>query len=131
MTRDGAIARATRHYDDGSFLTDLARRVAIHTDSQVPQSVPQLHRYLAEDIGSRGLNEFCEQNMSMLAAGMRLGSDGRRLSATRPTIYMGTRGAISFDMTVDLREGGHHSGNWGGLLANPGIILAHALASII
>ncbi len=31
---------------------------------------------------------------------------------------------------IDLREGGHHSGNWGGLLANPGIILAHALASI-
>jgi acetylornithine deacetylase/succinyl-diaminopimelate desuccinylase-like protein len=29
-----------------------------------------------------------------------------------------------------LREGGHHSGNWGGLLANPGIILAHALATI-
>jgi acetylornithine deacetylase/succinyl-diaminopimelate desuccinylase-like protein len=32
---------------------------------------------------------------------------------------------------VDLREGGHHSGNWGGLLANPGVILAHALASIV
>ncbi|HEY7666000.1 MAG TPA: peptidase dimerization domain-containing protein, partial [Xanthobacteraceae bacterium] len=27
-------------------------------------------------------------------------------------------------------EGAHHSGNWGGVLANPGIILAHALASI-
>ncbi len=24
--------------------------------------------------------------------------------------------------SVDLRPGGHHSGNWGGLLANPGII---------
>ena len=33
-------------------------------------------------------------------------------------------------MSVDLREGGHHSGNWGGLLANPGIILAHAIAAI-
>jgi acetylornithine deacetylase/succinyl-diaminopimelate desuccinylase-like protein len=31
---------------------------------------------------------------------------------------------------VDFREGGHHSGNWGGLLANPGIVLAHALACI-
>jgi acetylornithine deacetylase/succinyl-diaminopimelate desuccinylase-like protein len=34
------------------------------------------------------------------------------------------------DLAVDLREGAHHSGNWGGVLANPGIILAHALASI-
>jgi acetylornithine deacetylase/succinyl-diaminopimelate desuccinylase-like protein len=37
---------------------------------------------------------------------------------------------MNFDLTVDLREGGHHSGNWGGLLANPGIILAHALATV-
>ena len=34
-------------------------------------------------------------------------------------------------MTVDLRAGGHHSGNWGGILANPGVILANAIASII
>ncbi|NBS59726.1 MAG: M20 peptidase family dipeptidase, partial [Betaproteobacteria bacterium] len=27
-------------------------------------------------------------------------------------------------------QGGHHSGNWGGLLRNPGIVLAHAIASI-
>jgi acetylornithine deacetylase/succinyl-diaminopimelate desuccinylase-like protein len=37
---------------------------------------------------------------------------------------------LNFDLTVDLREGAHHSGNWGGVLANPGIILAHALATI-
>ncbi len=44
---------------------------------------------------------------------------------------LGCRGAINFDLVVDLREGGHHSGNWGGLIANPGFILAHALASIV
>src|SRR5674476_1066449 len=40
------------------------------------------------------------------------------------------RAALNFDLSVDLREGGHHSGNWGGLLRNPGIVLAHAIASI-
>ena len=45
-------------------------------------------------------------------------------------MFLGTRGAFNMDLVVDLREGGHHSGNWGGLLANPGIILAHALATI-
>ncbi len=44
---------------------------------------------------------------------------------------LGCRGAVNFDLVVDLREGGHHSGNWGGLIANPGFILAHALASIV
>jgi acetylornithine deacetylase/succinyl-diaminopimelate desuccinylase-like protein len=48
----------------------------------------------------------------------------------RPTLFLGSRGAINFELVADLREGGHHSGNWGGLIANPGLVLAHALASI-
>jgi len=59
-----------------------------------------------------------------------IASDGPRLAPERPTIFLGARGAMNFDLVVDLREGGHHSGNWGGLLANPGVIMAHALASI-
>ena len=34
---------------------------------------------------------------------------------------LGCRGALNFDLVCDLREGGHHSGNWGGLIANPGV----------
>jgi acetylornithine deacetylase/succinyl-diaminopimelate desuccinylase-like protein len=45
-------------------------------------------------------------------------------------VFGGTRGALNIDLAVDLRAGGHHSGNWGGLLANPGIVLAQALAAI-
>jgi acetylornithine deacetylase/succinyl-diaminopimelate desuccinylase-like protein len=245
MTREAAIARAAKHFDDGTFLTNLARRVAYRTTSQEPENFPDLRRYLveemqpaleamgytitlfdnpvpkagpyliakrvedpalptvftyghgdvirgleaqwreglspwklerhgdviygrgtadnkgqhsinlaaiaavlaqrggklgfnstvmietSEEIGSPGLKAFCEQHKELLKADMLLGSDGPRLTPDRPTIFMGTRGAINFDMVVDLREGGHHSGNWGGLLANPGVILAHALASII
>lgn len=32
---------------------------------------------------------------------------------------------------MDLRGHAHHSGNWGGVLPNPGIILANALASLV
>src|SRR5215472_2667732 len=245
MTRDAAITRAAKHFDDGSFLADLARRVAYKTTSQEPENFADLRRYLAEEIGptleamgyvitildnpvpkagpyliakriedpalptiftyghgdvirglepqwreglspwrlerhgdviygrgtadnkgqhsiniaairavmaerggklgfnstimietseeigSPGLKEFCEAHKELLKADMLLGSDGPRLTPDRPTIFMGTRGAINFDMVVDLREGGHHSGNWGGLLANPGVMLAHAIASII
>src|SRR5690348_4553807 len=84
-----------------------------------------------EEIGSPGLREVCAQEKAALAADLLIGSDGPRLTPGRPTIYMGTRGAMNFDLIVDLREGGHHSGNWGGLLANPGAILANAIASII
>jgi acetylornithine deacetylase/succinyl-diaminopimelate desuccinylase-like protein len=83
-----------------------------------------------EEIGSPGLREICREQKGRLAADVLIASDGPRLAPERPTIFLGARGAMNFDLVVDLREGGHHSGNWGGLLANPGIVLAHALASI-
>ena len=244
MTRESAIARAERYFDAGIFRDDLARRVAFRTESQVPESRPQLGIYLereiapafqrmgyateilpnpvahggpflvamrheddslptvlsyghgdvirglegqwrqgldpwtltvegerwygrgtadnksqhlinmlalemviaergrlgfnstfmietSEEIGSPGLSEFCAERKDMLAADLLIGSDGPRLAPDRPTIFGGTRGALNFDLTVDLRAGGHHSGNWGGILANPGVILANAIASII
>ncbi len=38
---------------------------------------------------------------------------------------------MNFKLDVNLREGGHHSGNWGGLLRNPGVVLASAIASMV
>lgn len=244
MPRSSAINRATTHFDDGGFMADLARRVAIRTESQYAASRPNLYTYLTaemgptlsgmgyetrlvenpveggapfmigrriedpslptvltyghgdvvrglegqwkngldpwaitrdgdryygrgtadnkgqhsinlaalhcvlqergklgfnsifmvdmgEEVGSLGLNEFCEQERAALKADVLIGSDGPRLTADRPTIFMGTRGAFNFDLMLDMRAGGHHSGNWGGLLANPGVILANAIATII
>ena len=243
MSRTGAIARASDYFDRGGFFEDLARRVAIPTESQDPTRRPQLHRYLSDEMtpsleavgfachifdnpvavggpflvasreederlptvmsyghgdvvlgydeqwradldpwtltkdgprwygrgtadnkgqhtiniaamsavlaergglgfnavilietgeesGSPGLREFCATHKDLFAADVFIASDGPRLAPDRPTIYMGSRGLFKFDLSVTLREGGHHSGNWGGLLANPGIILAHAIASL-
>jgi acetylornithine deacetylase/succinyl-diaminopimelate desuccinylase-like protein len=244
MSRESALARAARHFDDGAFIADLARRVAIRTESQVAQSRPFLSEYLSaelgpafermgfavetcpnpeadggpflvasrnedpryptmlsyghadvirgldgqwsagrspwvlsrdgdrwygrgtadnkaqhsvnmaaiaavlaergrlgfnatflletgEEIGSPGLAAFCARERERLRADVLIASDGPRLSAQRPTLYLGSRGALNMDFSVELRAGAHHSGNWGGLLANPGVVLAHALASII
>src|SRR5882672_7681953 len=83
-----------------------------------------------EEMGSPGLKEFCESNKALLKADALIASDGPRLQPGHATIYLGTRGALNFILSVDPGKGAHHSGNWGGLLANPGIILAHAIASI-
>ena len=243
MSRDRAIAHAERYFDEGGFFADLARRVAIPTESQNPERAADLARYLTgemqpsferlgfkcrtfpnplgrggpfllaerienaagvtvlsyghgdvirgqekswkpgldpwklardgdhiygrgtadnkgqhtinlaaaaaaieargklgfnlkvlietgEEVGSPGLKEFCLENKRLLRADVLIASDGPRLQPGQPTIFLGSRGAFNMDLVVELREGGHHSGNWGGLLANPGIILAHALASI-
>ena len=242
MTRAAAIAAAQAYFDNGGFAADLARRVAIPTESQVEERAPALRSYLedeitpslsrlgfdstifenpvrggpaliaerredgaqttvlgyghgdvirglepqwheglspweltrrgdrlygrgtadnkgqhsiniaamacvlqtrgrlgfnakllietGEEVGSPGLRDICRNHKDRLAADVLIASDGPRLAPERPTIFLGARGAINFDLVLDLREGGHHSGNWGGLLANPGVILAHALATI-
>ncbi|MEI9984071.1 MAG: M20 family metallopeptidase [Aliidongia sp.] len=84
-----------------------------------------------EETGSPGLRTVCEREKAALAADVLIASDGPRLHADLPTLFLGTRGVCNFDLTVALREGGHHSGNWGGLLANPGTILANAIASLV
>jgi acetylornithine deacetylase/succinyl-diaminopimelate desuccinylase-like protein len=48
-----------------------------------------------------------------------------------PTIATGTRGTFHFDLAVQLRQGGVHSGHWGGLTTDPAVILTHALGCII
>jgi len=243
-TRAGATSRARAYVESGTFETDLARRVAFKTESQLlPASLPQLHRYLEEEMapafgrlgfatriydnplagqgpvllatriedaklptvlgyghgdvirgledqwtkgkgpwvtardgdrlygrgtadnkgqhtinmaaleavrqerggklgfnakfiiemgeeaGSKGLAELVAAHKADFAADVLVASDGPRVKPERPTMTLGCRGAINFDLVCDLREGGHHSGNWGGLIANPGVTLAHALAS--
>src|SRR6478752_1763070 len=245
-TRAGATARARHYVESGAFETDLARRVAFKTESQLlPASLPELRRYLEEEMtpafaqlgfatriydnplagqgpvllatriedaklptvlgyghgdvirgledqwtkgkgpwvtardgdrlygrgtadnkgqhtinmaaldavreerggrlgfnakfiiemgeeaGSKGLAELVAAHKTDFAADVLGASDGPRVKQDRPTMALGCRGAINFDLVCDLREGGHHSGNWGGLIANPGVILANAIASIV
>src|SRR6201996_8294926 len=84
-----------------------------------------------EEIGSPDLPEVCRQLREELKADLLLASDGPRLSAERPTLFLGCRGGIRIHLDVNLREGGHHSGNWGGVLANPATILAGAIATLV
>ena len=83
-----------------------------------------------EESGSPGLSEFAQKNKEILKADVLISSDGPRLQPERPTLFMGSRGSFVFDIEVNLREGAHHSGNWGGLIGNPALILANALACI-
>ena len=244
MTREKTIEKALAFFDDGGYVEELSRRVAVRTESQKPEQRPELYRYLEEEItpafqamghdcqvfdnpvdgkgpvllatriedenlptvlgyghgdvirgledqwyeglspwetvqdgdrlygrgtadnkgqhtinmnamriametrgalgfnskfmvetgeenGSPGLLELVSQHLDAFSADVFIASDGPRVSPDMPTIFLGARGVKNFDLVCELREGGHHSGNWGGLLANPGIILSHALASIV
>ena len=50
MSREAAIGRAVAHFDSGAFKQDLARRVALPTESQNPDRAADLLRYLEEEM---------------------------------------------------------------------------------
>lgn len=86
---------------------------------------------MGEEVGSPGLKEICAAHAQRLAADVFIASDGPRAAASAPTMFLGSRGGVNFDLRVTLRDGAHHSGNWGGLLRNPGIRLANAIAGMV
>ncbi|TCZ53377.1 M20 family metallopeptidase [Roseicella aquatilis] len=85
---------------------------------------------MAEERGSRGLQEFAEAHKELLAADVLIASDGPRVEPDLPTIATGNRGIFQFDLVLMLREGGVHSGHWGGLTTDPAIRLSHAIAAL-
>ena len=50
VSRAGAIARAERYFDSGAFKADLARRVAIPSESQNPERAAELRRYIEAEM---------------------------------------------------------------------------------
>jgi acetylornithine deacetylase/succinyl-diaminopimelate desuccinylase-like protein len=84
-----------------------------------------------EEVGSPGLHAFCAAHRDALAADVMIASDGPRLSAAQPTIFLGSRGVVNVNLRVAPRSQPYHSGNWGGVLTNPATVLAHALAALV
>lgn len=86
---------------------------------------------MGEESGSPGLNQICELLRDELAADLLLGSDGPRLAADMPTVFLGSRGVCNFELSYRARGQSHHSGNWGGVLANPAVVIANALSALV
>jgi acetylornithine deacetylase/succinyl-diaminopimelate desuccinylase-like protein len=84
-----------------------------------------------EEMGSKGLREFAAANKDKLRADVLIASDGPRVQADRPTIFLGSRGNTNFSLTINARDGGHHSGNWGGLISNPAVQLVNAISTLV
>ncbi len=84
-----------------------------------------------EEAGSPGLRVILQQHRQACAADVFIALDGLRQSTPIPEVALGTRGGVAMDLVVPLREGGFHSGHWGGLLKDPAVVLSYAIASIL
>src|SRR5690554_2409400 len=59
---------------------------------------------MGEETGSSGLRELCDTHKNLLSADLLIASDGPRLNADRPTVFLGSRGGFTFDLSIESRE---------------------------
>ena len=87
MSREAAVAQATQYFDEGGFESDLARRVAIRTESQNPDAGEMLNLYLTGEMVPtfERLGFRCQiiPNPSMVAAHFWL-QNGLKVRVFRP-----------------------------------------------
>ncbi|WP_072928494.1 M20 family metallopeptidase [Nissabacter archeti] len=86
---------------------------------------------MGEEVSSPGLAAICRAHREALRADLFIAADGPRMSADRPTLFLGSRGCVNFRLSVTPRDRAYHSGNWGGVLSNPGTRLANAIAALV
>jgi acetylornithine deacetylase/succinyl-diaminopimelate desuccinylase-like protein len=84
-----------------------------------------------EENGSRHLPEFVERNRDELTADLCVYSDGPMLPGDRPALLFGARGALVVEFHSSGPARPLHSGNFGGVVANPILELARLLAEMI
>jgi acetylornithine deacetylase/succinyl-diaminopimelate desuccinylase-like protein len=116
--------------DKGQLFVHLKSVEAyLQSDGQLPINVKFIVEG-EEEVGSRNLHEFINQNAEFLAADSALISDTSILAPDQPALVYGLRGNchILLDLTGPVRD--LHSGSYGGGIDNPLNALAHLIAKL-
>lgn len=83
-----------------------------------------------EEIGSPSLETFIASHRDLLACDMVLNPDAGMVGPDSPTIVYGLRGLVYFEVRIDGPKADLHSGLFGGVVANPAIVLSEIIASL-
>ena len=83
-----------------------------------------------EEVGSKSLSWFVEQNQAKLTCDVILISDTGMISNQQPSITTGLRGLSYVEVEVTGPNRDLHSGLYGGAVANPINVLAKMIASL-
>ncbi|WP_210604095.1 M20/M25/M40 family metallo-hydrolase [Brevibacterium oceani] len=140
LTRDGdrLYGRGTADNKGQHSVNTVALRTVLNGLSGSGGAAPARLGYnvkvlmeTAEEAGSKGLRAFAAAHAADLAADLFLASDGPRIAAEVPTLFLGSRGALNFRLVAHERDDSHHSGNWGGRLRNPATVIAAAINALV
>jgi acetylornithine deacetylase/succinyl-diaminopimelate desuccinylase-like protein len=83
-----------------------------------------------EEIGSPGLEAFCEANKALLKADIILVSDTSMVGEETPSLTTGLRGLSYWEIEVTGPNRDLHSGHFGGAVANPANVLCKMIADV-
>ena len=83
-----------------------------------------------EEVGSPHIADFVHEHRDLLKADLAVTADGPMHPSGRPTVKLGSRGVLSFDLHVKHANRDVHSGNFGGVVPNPLWTLVHLLATM-
>ncbi|MFI9450049.1 M20/M25/M40 family metallo-hydrolase [Amycolatopsis sp. NPDC052450] len=117
--RDGRMyGRGTGDNKGQHFAQLLALRALRDTHGGLPCSVTVILDG-EEEIGSPHLTGTLTAMREELAADVALWSDGPVHDSYEPTVVLGVRGVVAFEITVRGANSALHSGNWGNVAPNP------------
>ena len=106
MSRQAAIAASEAYFDEGGFIADLARRVAIPTESQVEDRLPVLGAYLADEIApSLGRLGFTSQIVENPVRGGPMLIAERREAGAATTVFGYGHGDVIRGLEPQWRDG--------------------------
>jgi acetylornithine deacetylase/succinyl-diaminopimelate desuccinylase-like protein len=80
-----------------------------------------------EETGSPSMKKFLVEHKDLLQADLCLNPDAGMISRDIPSITLGLRGMVDFELTVTGPDHDLHSGSYGGLIENP----VHVLSSVV
>ncbi|MDQ8731891.1 M20/M25/M40 family metallo-hydrolase [Bradyrhizobium sp. LHD-71] len=128
--RDGRIfARGVADNKGQHFAQILAIESHLKVHGRLPCNVILLLEG-EEEIGSPHIADFVRDHRDLLKADLAVTADGPLHPSGRPTLKLGSRGVISFDLHARHASRDVHSGNFGGVVPNPLWTLVHLLATM-
>lgn len=83
-----------------------------------------------EEVGSPSLPAFVRDHQHLLQADLVVTADGSLHPSGTPTVVFGVRGLLNFELLARGAKHDVHSGNFGGVVANPAWTLVHLLATM-
>lgn len=128
--RDGRIYGRGTGDNKGQHLAQLLALRALRDTAGGPPCTVTVLLDGEEEIGSPNLAATLGALRERLAADLVIWSDGPVHDSGEPTVVLGVRGIVSFDIVVRGAAAPLHSGNWGGVAPNPAWELVWLLASM-